>query len=188
MEKKEAFIIEDGILLSYLEDEAVVTIPEGVVSVSANAFQEKRKMKKIVFPSSLRQIGGDSRHGVFDFCDALQTIVFQNGLEVIGPKAFYQCRALQTIEFPNTLKEIQENAFSQCFSLNSITIPDSVRIIGANAFSGCNSLISIKLPQYTKIIPHGAFHGCSALENVTLPDGLEQIDEYAFCSTENRFA
>ena len=72
-----------------------------------------------------------------------------DGIESIGPGAFFQCKNLRSVTLPDSVKSIGSTAFFGCDSLSSITIPDSVTSIGEDAFFGCDSMKSI--PQSKNI-------------------------------------
>ena len=47
----------------------------------------------------------------------------------------------------------------------------------------CTGLKRIYIPSSVKEIGNAAFYG-SGLEKLNLPDGLQKIDQWAFCSTK----
>lgn len=108
-------------------------IPEGVTDIPNQCFHNN-SFTTIIFPSSLKTIGGSA----FNNISRLTTpLVFPEGMVSIGERAFSYCRQLQGVDFPSTLQSIQSNAFDDCFSINSI-ISRSVETptVASDAFSG----------------------------------------------------
>ena len=76
----------------------------------------------------------------FTDCKDIPAIIFNEGLEYIGERAFVRCYGLQgTIVLPATLETIGERAFSYCnnvekYLIQAMTPP----ALGANAFTGDN--------------------------------------------------
>ena len=76
----------------------------------------------------------------FTDCKDIPAIIFNEGLEYIGERAFVRCYGLQgTIVLPATLETIGERAFSYCnnvekYLIQAMTPP----VLGANVFTGDN--------------------------------------------------
>lgn len=92
-----------------------VTIPEGVKSISSDAFSG---------------------------CLALTSITIPDSVTTIRNNAFYGCVSLESITIPEGVKSIGDNVFYNCIRLTNITIPDSVTSI-SNSFYNCRSLTTI---------------------------------------------
>ena len=99
----------------------------------------------IVLPSAV-VIGGMPRTvtevaaSAFADCKDIPAIIFNEGLEYIGERAFVRCYGLQgTIVLPATLETIGERAFSYCNNVDRYTIQAMTPpVLGANAFTGDN--------------------------------------------------
>ncbi len=132
---------------------ASVTIPAGITSIDAHAF---------------------------DRCRALGSIAIPSGFNLIGDYAFSGCNNLISVGLPNTLKTIGKGAFNQCYGLNVITIPDGVTSIGDTAFNSCIQLQSISIPNGITTIPDGCFSGCENLTSCLIPVSVQTIGNSAF--------
>ena len=130
-----------------------VAIPQGIESVKALAFKNRKLLRNVIIP---------------------------DGVSSIGKAAFQGCSSLQTIVLPSTLNEIREVTFKDCVSLTTITVPEGVVDLGKWAFRGCRSLCKVSLPSTLKSIGIGAFQDCKMLCQLTLPDGLEYLHLNAF--------
>ena len=62
----------------------------------------------------------------WNYKDAIQRIVIEEGVTTIGNHAFVVCSNLTSVSLPNTLTSISYLAFGHCTSLPSLTIPSSV--------------------------------------------------------------
>lgn len=100
------------VLLRYngtMPKNTVVTVKEGTVSISDEAFVEQNNLVDIIFPSTL---------------------------EVIGDSAFMGT-GLTSINLPEGIKEIGYTAFADLPEVKSVVIPKSVEYIGSDAFGAC---------------------------------------------------
>lgn len=84
-----------------------IIIPEGVISIKAEAFCENEDIISVNFPESLESIG----HSAFYGCLNLVDIELKSGLETIKWDAFKNT-ALVEINIPDTVKMIDCTAFS----------------------------------------------------------------------------
>ena len=140
----------------------------------------------------------------FSWCENLETVVIEEGIENIGYHAFFYCKKLESVKIPDSvsviytafrdctalksvifgkkskLTNIDEWTFSGCENLSEISLPNGVSYIGQFAFSDCKSLTSIKLSNRLTEIRYKAFSGCSSLKTVVIPHGVTVIDHSAF--------
>lgn len=122
-----------------------ITIPAGVTSIGAHAFENCKQLKTIVIPDTVTYIGEDAFLG----CDLL--IADSDNHD--GNGGFYLGNHLISVkndelpadgnyEVKSGTVTISPNAFRGCTGLKSVTIPQSVVWIGAHAFTDCSQLIS----------------------------------------------
>lgn len=104
--------------------------------------------------------------------NGIGSIRFNNSLETIGEKAFYNRLNLKSVVLPDEVVEIRESAFDNCIWLETIILPTSIKSIGTAIFKNCRSLVTVFLPSIVEGIPTEAFHGCSKLRSVILPTSL----------------
>lgn len=153
----------------------VYTIPDGVITVCTNAF-DNSNVVTVNVPDSVEEIGSRA----FDYCSSLKSINFGNGLKSIGTYAFCDCSSLESIVIPDSVENIGSSAFSNCSSLESIVIPNSVESIQDYVFTSCTNLKSVDFGTGVKTISSYAFDDCSSLESIIIPDNVESIQGYAF--------
>lgn len=173
------FEIISGILKKYKGADINVVIPEGVLEIAPNAFDNGKYINSIVLPASLKKI---PRKAFSGFGNLTSVVIKQ--LECISDGAFADCCNLRDVQLPNNLKIIGNSAFSMCRSLESIDLPDSLETIGKRAFEICDKLKHVKLSTNLKTIGEYAFTKCLSLDSIILPDSLETLNEgiFANCS------
>lgn len=100
-----------------------------------------KTITSITLPESIVEIGKNA----FDECCSLTSINIPNGVAEIPMSAFSRT-AIESIVLPSGLKIIERYAFFECARLKSIVIPEGVTFIGFKAFAGCTELETVVLP------------------------------------------
>ena len=182
--RREGYIFAGDTLL------ASITVPEGIESIPAMAFDGSSYLLTVSLPSTLKTISSSAFRG----CSSLTQLDFPNGLVSIEDNAFASCSSLVSADLPDTVENIGWRAFYHCTSLTSfhyplnwktaapgrsqgyifagdtlltsITVPEGIESIPAMAFDGSNCLLTVSLPSTLKTIPNAAFRGCSSLNDV----------------------
>ena len=195
------------------ENLTTVILPKGIVSIGWGAFYNCDSLTNIEIPKSLEKTGtyvSGSYEGVFNNCDNLKTVTFEEGTTKIVNDLFANCPGIETIKIPDTVTEIQYRAFYGCENMKEIKIPSSVTNIGEEAFSSdkaltridiptsvtnignhafanCSNLVEIELPKGLTNIGWGAFYDCDALTSMEIPKSLEKTGTYVSASYEGVF-
>lgn len=162
------FIDQQGVIISFVGKDKIVTIPNTINTIGNYAFCRCRTIQQIDIPDSVTMIRKGAfasstlqrinipdtvtsiEEYVFGFCESLQQITIPKSVTKIGNDAFYWCKSIQQIHIPDSVTMIGDGAFYQCESLQQIDIPDSVMIIGRCVFWGCDSLLQISIPKGSK--------------------------------------
>lgn len=107
------YVIEGriAVIIGCSVDETEIVIPEYIENVPVgkiedNSFNENEKLRRIVFPKTVKLIG----RYAFAGCKNLKEIVFSEGLEMIEDWAFISCD-VEHVKLPDSLKSIGKNAF-----------------------------------------------------------------------------
>ena len=96
----------------------VLIIPDGTIEIPDFFMQDsKAGLSKIIFPSSLKQIGREAFPRQSRLCE---DIIFPEGLVSIEERAFYDCYNIPRIELPSSLQTINRYAFDACYNISSI--------------------------------------------------------------------
>lgn len=158
-----------------------ITIPQGVISIGAYAFDGCHDLTEIKLPDSLVSIGEQA----FGCCCSLADITIPGSITSIADSTFMMCSSLTEFTIPDSVALIGHSAFYECSALTSIKIPGRVVTIGGSAFQSCSSLQSVMIPASVTTIGDGAFTGCSRLSSISIPDGVTSIGRYAFSGCES---
>lgn len=186
----------------------VLTIDEGHTTLGEDALEGYKKIRKVVFPSTLREIDGCffSEHGhedyleevdfskvkllkeipdcLFEKCKRLQEINFPEGVETIGSEVFDSCTNLRKISFPSTLKSLQSTTY-ECKNIEELDL-SKVHLLEEIP----EYFISENCDIQTLVIPVGVkivgdeFASSKSIREVYVPYTVEKIgtlndDEYA---------
>ena len=175
------FEIENGVLVKYRGKGGDVTVPAGVTSIGAFAFNQCGSLTGVSIPGSVTSIGEHA----FNRCGSLTGLTLPAGVASIGAWAFAECSGITAVTIPESVTSIEKYAFYHCRSLTDITLPDGVTRIEESTFSFCGSLANVTLPNGLRCIEEHAFNGCSSLTSVPLPAGLTEIGRSAFWGCES---
>lgn len=96
----------------------VLIIPDGTIIIPSYFMQDSSTgLSKIIFPSSLKQIGSCAFERQRRLCE---DIIFPEGLVSIEEEAFRECTNIPRIELPSSLQTINRYAFNGCYNISSI--------------------------------------------------------------------
>ena len=163
-----------------------VILPEGLLDIGLQAFEDCASLKKINLPEGLLDIG----MGAFLRCSALEALTFPSTLRSIGMSAFQKCASLEEVVLPEGFLYLQNGAFLGCTGLRKVVLPSTLqlRLTDSSLFQNCTALEEVILPEGFTLIPSAAFAGCTSLAKVELPSTVTRIDTLAFenCISLNR--
>lgn len=127
-----------------------ITLSDGIKEICGYAFLYC-PIKTVTIPGSVKRIGGyfseEEQEIVdiapFQFCESLETVILEEGVEELGYAAFWDCPAIKNVVLPDTLKTVGMNAFGGCVELESLVIPASVEKFDMYAVCYCPKLKDI---------------------------------------------
>jgi len=114
----------------------VLIVPEGTITIEAEAYRNRVEIEVVELPTTLKSIGKDA----FEGCVNLREIEFPEGLKLIGDGAFSRCESLTRVVIPGSVDRVGAFAFCHCDGLESLKIRSGVRVLGRWAFAECVSL------------------------------------------------
>ena len=153
-----------------------VVIPDGILSISEEAYDGGALLTSLTLPNSLTRIEAYA----FVEASSLTTLTLPNSLTFIGESAFNDASSLTTLTLSNSLTRIEYEAFSGATSLTNLTLPNSLTYIGEYAFADLTSLTSLSIPNSVTTVEDSAFRGATNLTSLTIGTGLSQIGQTAF--------
>ena len=96
-----------------------------------------------------------------------------DGIETIGPGAFFGNMKLVEVMMPNTVTKIEQKAFKEAEILERVHLSENIKTIESRAFKQNLKLKDIVLPDTLEIVEESAFLWCEALETITIPEKVE---------------
>jgi len=91
----------------------------------------RREITSISLPEGLTSIGALA----FENCTALVELTIPDSVRVIEENAFIGCENLASLTLGSGLERIEKQAFGMCCALNEVVIPESVIYVGEYAFA-----------------------------------------------------
>ena len=185
MGETEGFVIEDGVLITYLGDDAVVEIPTEVTAIGDAAFINNKTMTSVVIPDTVTSIGAYAFRG----CTGLTgDLILSDSVTNLGVYAFYNCTGLNgTLKLSERLTVVSAHAFGYCKNIiGEIVIPDSVTVIEDNAFEYMSSITAFEIGSgvtqitYQQSYVYSILYGCSNLRKITFTGSLPAIPSNMF--------
>ena len=163
----DSFVMDGTTITSYTGPGGYVSIPDGVTSISDNAFYGNTSVISITLPNTIQSIGSSAFNG----CSNLESVTIPASVTDIGVSAFANCTGLSSVTINGAVGTIAQGQFYNCISLSQIDIPEGITSIYAGAFSGCSNLSSVTLPASLVSLDLNAFDSDVNLTNITVADG-----------------
>lgn len=137
------------------------------------------KATEVVIPGSFETMPQYAFAG-----SSVESVRLEDGVKIIGERAFHSCSALKSIDLGNTLEVIGPSALGYCSALESLTIPASVHTTYTYILERCTSLKSITWKGRIENIGDGGFGYLNALEEVVI-DNLSDWCSQNFPDADN---
>lgn len=159
----------------------VLTIDEGHTTLGEDALEGYKKIRKVVFPSTLREIDGCffSEHGHEDY---LEEVDFSKVklLKEIPDCLFEKCKRLQEINFPEGVETIGSEVFDSCTNLRKITFPSTLKSLQSTTYK-CKNIEELDLSKVHLLeeIPDNFIGENCKIETLVIPVGVKKLgDEF----------
>lgn len=157
-----------------------IVINDDVEEISGGALAALEDLNSVVFPLSIKKIGGSVLYETAYYNDESNWIECgdYSALAVPVSNTEYICLDFidgggQTVTIPNNVVAIPNNICNYYTNIRTVQINSTVlRGIGGGAFQLCSNLRTINLPASLEFIGDNAFEYCERLNNVTLGSGF----------------
>ena len=124
------FTIIDGQLVYYEGNAEKIVVPEGVETISANAFADcKATIKAVILPDSLTEVSA-----ALTQCYNMEVVAMGDNVTTMSSYTFDYCHALKHVQLSESLTAIPNEAFRFTYNLFDLYIPDGITSVGNNAF------------------------------------------------------
>lgn len=133
-------------------------IPDSCFEVSSKENCTYSGDSTVIFPDTIKIIGSNA----FDKRRDLKNINWPTSLETIKDGAFFQTENTYYLDFRNTkLSSIGKNAFWNCGNIKFVWFPENIQVtIGKDAFKYCGNLY-LDIPSNVSISPDNSFEWVS---------------------------
>lgn len=168
------FCLDGVILVAYIGDEAEVTIPDGVIIISDNAFRDCTTVQTVTIPDTVTEIGKYA----FSGCTSLKEISIPRLVRSLGDYCFAGCTSLTKAETKTQTTVVGKGAFKDCTSLETVVLSTALTVVNESLFENCTSITSVALPAVIEVKDR-AFYGCTSLTKIDAV-GLATIGDSAF--------
>jgi len=164
------------------------SIPEGVVTIGAEAFNNHVNLSSVTIPTTVKTIS----QSAFQYAGKNTTlsVTFNEGQLTTIERSAFQESGVTAISLPSGVKTIAGSTFYNCANLQSVSLPSSLTSIGDAAFAQCKNLVTLNFPNTlgsNLTIGANAFYECKLSTSITLPEKVTTIGSNAFnCSNSFR--
>ncbi len=156
-----------------------VTLPNSLEEIGENIFPMSVKAAATVKDSALYL--GNSQNPYLYLCAAeneeITSCSIAPGTKFIGSGAFSGCEALERVVFPEGLVGILERAFFGCSALQEALLPDSLRVTQSGVFERCSQLKRIRFGRNLKELGSALLSECPTVSEIEIH--AENPDFYA---------
>lgn len=205
-EKEKGLVVLGGALLSWANAKGKITIPKQVNIITGDVFKDNIKIKEVVIPNNVKQIGDYA----FSGCKNLKKLSVKKGtLYIEHQTVFMDCDNLETVNIPKEekltigggtsasdlfknskwrKKEKKKNKYIIVggYLLESgnckgkVKIPQNVHTIINDAFMNNQKITEVTIPKNVKSIGWAAFSHCSKLKEVDIKANIKKLDWRTF--------
>lgn len=164
----------------------VLTIDEGHTTLGEDALEGYKKIRKVVFPSTLREIDGCffSEYGHEDY---LEEVDFSKVklLKEIPDCLFEDCKRLQEINFPEGVETIGSEVLDGCTNIRKITFPSTLKSLESTTYK-CKNIEELDLSKVHLLeeIPDNFIGENCRIETLVIPVGVKKLG-YEFASSKS---
>ena len=177
------FVIEQERLVECLNRNLEeLTLPEGISTISAHAFEKHTELRRVILPRTLKTIG----EAAFAGCTALEEVVWNEGLKRLGNRCFRGCVSLRSAILPDSVASLRVGAFEGCTALMEVHLSEGLRRnVEDRAFAGCGELRRVNIPADVQQIGQHAFLDCAKLEEIAFGNADVIVNFGAFVGCES---
>ena len=189
-----ALVLPTDMNIMYIGEEAFknntnveyIVIPETVVQIQQDAFENCTALKKVYFISTQAEEIATSKltlihDQAFRACTSLERVDLSNVKKItVARQTFMGCTSLKEVVKMTAIGTMHSEAFRGCTSLKEADIT-GMHMSGSNVFYGCTGLETIKTAKFSEI-GEGMFTGCTSLVNVTINTPNVGANAFRNCS------
>ncbi len=189
-----ALVLPDDMNIMYIGEEAFkdntvveyVVIPETVVQIQLDAFENCTNLKKVYFISTQAEEIATSKLTIigdqaFRGCKSLERLDLSNVKKItIARQTFMDCVNLKEVVKMTAIGTMHNQAFVGCTSLQEVDL-SGLHMSGSQVFANCTALETVHTAKFTEI---GArmFQGCTSLKSITINNPTVGANAFSGCT------
>ena len=185
-----------------------IVLPEGLEVIEDGAFHSCDYLQKIIFPSTLREIGKNA----FRYCQSINQVVikdmaswcsisFENNYAnpcKAGEGYLYDANEelIEHLQIPDDVTSISSFAFCDVTCLKSITFPEGLKEIAADAFVNCSGILQCYIPSIlmwcqvkianSDALPRVEYYvGGELLTSLVIPASVATVPAHSFAGCQS---
>ncbi len=172
-----------------------VVIPEGVISITTDAFYDCTNLKYVYVPSTVTGISNrafyltDSLEAVYVDSDNQAYASDENGVlfdkKMTTLIKYPENCPLTEYSIPDSVETVGETGFYRSKKLVSVTLSENLTVLDSSSFASCKALTTVICNEKLSVIGNSAFAASSKLASIDLPDTLTEIQKSAFYACSN---
>ena len=168
-----------------------IHLPANLEIIREAAFRGCTSLETLELPNTTREI----HDSAFEQCIKLSTVSLSANLEYLDEDAF-NLSPISEVHIPANVRKIDGNPFSCCKNLATITVDEGnqwFRVVDNVLFdkemteivcyAGQKKDANYTVPSTVKTVHGKCFSRCYHINEVILPEGLETLQNRAFCQT-----
>ena len=150
----QGFVVLNNVLYYYSGAGGDVVIPQGITTISADAFTGNKDITSVILPESVDTIGDNAFCG----CSKLSTVTLPREIPHMGEFVFNSCPRLAD---ENGFVIVQNRLYNYCGRKQEIVVPETVTLIEGTAFGFTNPPNRIALSEKVEHINRNPFEWLS---------------------------
>ncbi len=151
-----------------------IIIPDTVVQIGAQAFQNCKRLKKVTLSHNLKIL----EEAAFAGCSNLESVEIPESLTYLPRVCFAECTNLKSLKMHDKISYLDHYALYKCHALEDFLIPPNVTYLGIKALSQCNNIRSVTIPASLEDIECGALSEMKNLEEIHVEDGNSKYQSF----------
>jgi len=155
--QKPEFTVRGNTIISYNGNKSQVVIPNGIISVGANAFKNNLAINKVIFSSTVKSI----EKNAFENCVNLLEIEGYQGVSNFDDECF-KGAGLTSIEIGKNVNSLGKNCFANMPNLKVVTYVPNKNLKLNKTFANCKNLTQVNMDRFY-FFP--SFHGYLEVKN-----------------------
>lgn len=166
---------------SGLKNLETIVFNKDTTEICSLAFSGCTSLTEFIAPPNLRML----HNGCFQGCSNLSKVILNDGLCIIGVKAFMGT-AIEELNIPNSVTGVHARSFCDCAKLKKVIFGSNnccgTKNINGGAFQYCENLETVDISNliHTVTLKTYVFYGCINLKQVKISENGLKCGAFCF--------